>query len=133
MSDSSFWGRDLRGETQLNSMPGFQAIAIDCRGHGQSDKPHDVAKYGPEMAADVVRLMDHLKIEKAHFIGYSSGAFLIGKIAAMHPERVLSIIYAGQAPLLIAPKAAVESAEVKKEQPSEVEVFAKVVEEIDAA
>ena len=129
MSDSSFWGRDLRGETQLNSMPGFQAIAIDCRGHGQSDKPHDVAKYGPEMAADVVRLMDHLKIEKAHFIGYSSGAFLIGKIAAMHPERVLSIIYAGQAPLLIAPKATVESAEVKKEQPSEVEVFAKVVEE----
>src|SRR5262249_49466029 len=37
-------------------------VAIDCRGHGQSDKPHDPQKYGPQMARDVIELMDHLKI-----------------------------------------------------------------------
>jgi pimeloyl-ACP methyl ester carboxylesterase len=138
MSDSSFWGRDLRGETKLKSAPGFRAIAIDCRGHGQSDKPHEVEKYGNEMAADVVRLLAHLKIEKAHLVGYSSGAFIVGKVAAMQPERVLSIVYAGQAPLLIAPKSVEpESVEPKpvaeptpavKAEPSEVEIFAAAVE-----
>lgn len=128
MSDSSFWGRDLRGETKLKSAPGFRAIAIDCRGHGQSDKPHEVEKYGTEMAADVVRLLDHLKIEKAHLVGYSSGAFILGKVAAMQPERVLSIVYAGQAPLLIAPKPVGEPVAAVKAEPSEVEIFATAVE-----
>ena len=133
MGDSSFWGRDLRGETRLKSMPGFQAIAIDCRGHGQSDKPHAVDQYGPELAADVVRLLDHLKIDKAHLVGYSSGAFLVGKVAAMHPERVLSVVYAGQAPLLVPPpppvvEAGAEPVPAAKAPPSEVELFAQAVE-----
>jgi pimeloyl-ACP methyl ester carboxylesterase len=42
----------------------FQLIALDLRGHGKSDKPHDAAKYDAEVAADVIRLLDHLKIEK---------------------------------------------------------------------
>ena len=102
MGDSSMWGRDASGNTKLNTADadGFQLIALDCRGHGKSDKPHDPAKYGPEMAADVVRLLDHLKIEKAHLVGYSSGAFIAGKVAATHPERVLSVVYGGQAPLI---------------------------------
>jgi len=129
MGDSSFWGRDLRGETKLKSLPGFQAIAIDCRGHGQSDKPHESSKYGPELAADVVRLLDHLKIDKAHLVGYSSGAFIVGKVAAMQPERVLSILYAGQAPLLLAEKPVEKPAPGTKAPPSEVEIFAAAVDE----
>jgi pimeloyl-ACP methyl ester carboxylesterase len=122
MSDSSMWGRDPSGNTRLNTAgaSGFQLIALDCRGHGQSDKPHDPKMYGPEMAADVVRLLDHLKIQKAHLVGYSSGAFIAGKVAATHPKRVLSIVYAGQAPLVAGTKAP---------QSSEVEVFAKAVDE----
>ncbi len=122
MGDSSMWGRDPSGNTRLNTKDtdGFQLIALDCRGHGKSDKPHDPAKYGPEMAADVVRLLDHLKIEKAHLIGYSSGAFIAGKVAATHPERVLSVVYGGQAPLVAGTKAPTSS---------EVEIFAKAVDE----
>lgn len=122
MGDSSMWGRDPSGNTKLNTTAanGFQLIALDCRGHGKSDKPHDPEKYGPEMAADVVRLLDHLKIEKAHLIGYSSGAFIAGKVAATHPERVLSVVYAGQAPVIVGAKAS---------DFSEVEVFAKAVDE----
>jgi pimeloyl-ACP methyl ester carboxylesterase len=127
MGDSSMWGRDRIGNTKLNTTgaEGFQLIALDCRGHGKSDKPHDPEKYGPEMAADVVRLLDHLKIKKAHLIGYSSGAFIAGKVAATHPERVLSVVYAGQAPLV----AEAKSAGAKSSGPSEVEVFAKAVDE----
>ncbi|HEX72751.1 MAG TPA: alpha/beta fold hydrolase, partial [Candidatus Hydrogenedentes bacterium] len=42
----------------------FRVIALDNRGHGLSDKPHDPQQYGAEMIEDVVRLMDHLGIEK---------------------------------------------------------------------
>src|ERR1700742_2570354 len=51
----------------------YQVIALDKRGHGQSDKPHDAAAYGPVMFEDVLRLMDHLKLKKAHIVGYSMG------------------------------------------------------------
>jgi pimeloyl-ACP methyl ester carboxylesterase len=121
MGDSSTWGRGPTGNTKLKGADGYQVIALDCRGHGKSDKPHDPAKYGPEMAADVVRLLDHLKIEKAHLIGYSSGAFIAGKVAATHPDRVLSLVCGGQAPLVAEARSAGST--------SEVEVFAKAVEE----
>ncbi|AIE87341.1 hydrolase [Fimbriimonas ginsengisoli Gsoil 348] len=122
MGDSSMWGRDAAGNTKLDTTgsKGFQIIALDCRGHGKSDKPHDASKYGAEMAADVVRLLDHLKIKKAHLIGYSMGAFIAGKVAATHPDRVLSVIYGGQAPLIVG---------VPASGSNEVEVFAKAVEE----
>ena len=100
MADSSMWGNDGKGGTKLSPLAGFRLIALDCRGHGKSDKPHDPAKYGAAMADDVVRLLDHLKIEKAHLIGYSSGSFIAGKVAAGHPGRVLSVVYAAQAPVL---------------------------------
>jgi pimeloyl-ACP methyl ester carboxylesterase len=122
MGDSTMWGRDQTGNTKLNTKgaDGYLVIALDCRGHGKSDKPHDPAKYGSEMAADVVRLLDHLKIKKAHLVGYSSGAFIAGKVAATHPERVLSVVYGGQGPLV---------AEAKSPSTSEVEIFAKLVDE----
>jgi pimeloyl-ACP methyl ester carboxylesterase len=128
MGDSSLWGRDLFGNTKLDTTTanGFQLIALDCRGHGKSDKPHDVERYGPEMAADVVRLPDHLKIGKAHLVGYSSGAFIAGRVAATHAERVLSIVYAGQAPLVAEAKSSGSS---QPSGSSEVEIFAKAVDE----
>ena len=122
MADSGMWGRDKSGNTKLNTTnaDGFQLIALDCRGHGKSDQPHHVEKYGPEMAADVVRLLDHLKIDKAHLIGYSSGAFIAGKVVATHPDRVLSVVYGGQAPVISGAKAS---------DFSEVDLFAKLVDE----
>jgi pimeloyl-ACP methyl ester carboxylesterase len=101
LAEASMWGRDAAGNPKLNPPPGFRLIALDCRGHGQSDKPHDRALYGTEMAMDVLRLMDHLKIPKAQFVGYSMGAFIVGKIAATHPDRVISAVYGGQVPLVI--------------------------------
>ncbi len=68
----------------------FQVVALDVRGHGQSDKPKTEDAYGPELVEDVVRLMDHLKIEKAHIVGYSMGGIIAANFIVKHPERVLS-------------------------------------------
>ena len=50
-------------------------------------------------ARDVVRLLDHLKIQRAHVLGYSLGAFIAGRLATMHPERLISVIYVAGLPL----------------------------------
>ncbi len=74
---------------------GYQLIAADCRGHGQSGKPHDPAAYGLEMVKDIVRLLDHLEIQKAHLVGHSMGAGIALKMAARCPARVRSAVLAG--------------------------------------
>jgi len=73
----------------------YRVIAMDCRGHGKSGKPHDPKQYGPEMALDIVRLMDHLHIAKAHIVGYSMGAHITAKLLTMHPERFLTATLGG--------------------------------------
>src|SRR6266542_760882 len=45
---------------------GYRVIAMDCRGHGQSGKPTEPSQYGLEMVQDVLRLLDHLHVERAH-------------------------------------------------------------------
>ena len=68
----------------------FQVIALDVRGHGLSDKPTKEDAYGPELVEDVVRLLDHLKIKKAHIVGYSMGGIIAGNFMVKHPDRVRS-------------------------------------------
>ena len=119
MADSTMWGRDAKGNTKLSPLPGFELIALDCRGHGKSDKPHDSSKYGTEIAEDVIRLLDHLNIKKAHLLGYSMGAEIAGYIAVKHPDRVISVIYADQAPIITGTQTSAGS--------NEVEIFAKAV------
>ena len=77
-----------------------RVIAFDLRGHGKSGKPHEPAAYGDEMARDVVRLLDHLKVERAHVIGYSLGAMIAGRTATLYPGRLMSVVFVGQVPLL---------------------------------
>lgn len=72
-----------------------RVVAIDARGHGLSDKPHDPTMYGPRMAVDVIELMDHLEIEQAHIHGFSMGGSILTWILASYPERVTSAIYGG--------------------------------------
>jgi pimeloyl-ACP methyl ester carboxylesterase len=79
----------LPGTTDLLARD-YQVIALDVRGHGLSDKPAKEEAYGPELVEDVVRLLDHLKIKKAHIVGYSMGGIIAANFIVKHPDRVLS-------------------------------------------
>ena len=68
----------------------YRVIALDCRGRGKSDKPHDPAAYGARMGDDVVKLLDHLGLRRAHIVGYSMGARITSWLVVNHPERVIS-------------------------------------------
>lgn len=69
-----------------------RVVAIDCRNHGLSDKPQP---RGPGKAEDVIEMMDHLKIEKAHMHGYSMGGGITGRILASNPERLITAAFGG--------------------------------------
>jgi|GEM_PF-133683 Transcriptional regulators len=75
----------------------FRVIAYDARGHGASDKPHEPAEYGSELALDIVRLLDHLSIDRAHVVGYSMGAHTTMHLLTLHPERVITATLGGAA------------------------------------
>jgi pimeloyl-ACP methyl ester carboxylesterase len=70
-------------------------IALDLPGHGGSDKPETPEAYGVQMAEDVALLMDHLKIKKAHLVGYSLGGMITVKFLTLHPDRVISATVGG--------------------------------------
>jgi pimeloyl-ACP methyl ester carboxylesterase len=67
---------------------GYRVIVPDQRGHGQSSKFDDPARFGREMGADVVRLLDHLRVPRAHLVGHSMGGVIAAYVAVRHPDRV---------------------------------------------
>jgi len=75
---------------------GYRVIAIENRGHGASDKPHQPAAYSTHrMASDALALLDHLGIERAFVQGYSVGARISSFLTLDHPERVLGLAMGG--------------------------------------
>ena len=75
---------------------GYRTIALDNRGHGESEKLYDPEAYSSEaMASDAVRLLDHLGIERAHIMGYSMGARITAHIALDHTARVRTALIGG--------------------------------------
>ena len=75
---------------------GHRVVALDCRGHGRSGKPHDAASYGDgKMAADVIALMDHLETAKSDLVGYSMGGAIAASLLVRHPERFERVVLGG--------------------------------------
>jgi pimeloyl-ACP methyl ester carboxylesterase len=75
---------------------GFAITAMDCRGHGMSDKPHDPASYGHErMAQDALAVMDEAGLERVLLCGYSMGGFISLRLTAAHPGRVTKLALCG--------------------------------------
>lgn len=69
-----------------------RVVALDNRNHGQSDKPQPG---GPGRADDVIELMDHLKIGRAHIHGYSMGGGITGQLLARIPDRFITAGFGG--------------------------------------
>lgn len=75
----------------------YRVINIDLRNHGQS--PWTDTMQLPEMAADLVHLLDQLGIEQTHLLGHSLGGKVAMEFALRYPERVCSLIAADIAPV----------------------------------
>lgn len=74
-----------------NALPAsHRKIGMDLRGFGRSTKSGDASRFGQAMVDDVVRLMDHLKIQRAHLVGHSLGALVAANVTARYPARVTS-------------------------------------------
>ncbi|PKI76388.1 uncharacterized protein LOC116196033 [Punica granatum] len=71
---------------------GIEVCAFDNRGMGQSSVPAKKSSYTTRiMAKDAIALIDHLGWKAAHVFGHSMGAMIACKLAAMVPQRVLSL------------------------------------------
>jgi pimeloyl-ACP methyl ester carboxylesterase len=72
-----------------------RVIGIDARGHGESDKPHDPARYGERrMSADLSELADHLGLGRFDLVGYSMGA-VVSLVTASQDPRVARMVIGG--------------------------------------
>ena len=72
-----------------------RTLVVDARGHGESDKPHDPARYGEDrMALDVRELVDELGFDAYDVIGYSMGSVTAALLAA-HDPRVRRLVLGG--------------------------------------
>jgi pimeloyl-ACP methyl ester carboxylesterase len=81
---------------------GRRVIALDARGHGQSDKPHDPALHGEDaMARDVIGVIDQLGITSYDLVGYSMGA-IIAAVVAAQDARVRRLVIGGVGGYLVA-------------------------------
>lgn len=91
---SSIWYRQIRAFQN-----DFNVLLIDLRGHGESQTPvkqNVKQKYTFEVVSnDILEVLDHLTIEKSHFIGISLGTILIRDLAERNPERIESMVMGG--------------------------------------
>ena len=75
---------------------GFRIIAMDCRGHGDSDKPHDSTLYNYErMSGDAIAVMNAAGVEAASVVGYSMGGHIGIALLMRHPAIVRKLVVAG--------------------------------------
>jgi pimeloyl-ACP methyl ester carboxylesterase len=91
---SSIWYKQIRDFKKH-----FNVLILDLRGHGNS-KPTLKDSFNPKytfdsITADIVEVVDHLKIEKSHFVGISLGTILIRNLAEKKPTLVKSMIMGG--------------------------------------
>jgi pimeloyl-ACP methyl ester carboxylesterase len=75
---------------------GHRCVSYSQRGYPPSDVPSDPARYSQDIARDdVIAVMDALKIDKAHVVGHSMGAYTALHVGMRYPQRCLSVTAAG--------------------------------------
>lgn len=88
---SAVWAQQIPSFSQH-----FRILRYDTRGHGLSGlglRPFDFF----DLAEDVVGLLDHLEIDKAHFCGISMGGLVGLALAIRHPKRLQRLVLSNTA------------------------------------
>jgi pimeloyl-ACP methyl ester carboxylesterase len=89
--DHRSWKPQLRHFSQR-----YRCIAVNARGYPPSDVPEDPEHYSQNRARDdVIAVLDHLHIERAHLVGFSMGAYATLHVGLAHPERARSLVIVG--------------------------------------
>ena len=71
---------------------GYRVVAPDMRGYGASSRPEPVEAYRSDVLGDdLVGLLDHEDVPRAHFVGHDWGASSVWPLGLTHPDRVLSL------------------------------------------
>lgn len=87
---SAHWGAQL-----AHARPRRRAVAIDLRGHGQSDKPPG-GDYGvPSLGEDIAAVADALELKRFVLVGHSLGGAAASAYVGKHPSRVAGLVLAG--------------------------------------
>ncbi len=77
-------------EAQMPTLADYRVLRVDMRGHGASGVPGDDYTL-EQLADDEIALLDHLEIERAHFVGLSIGGMIGQTFALKAGERLLSL------------------------------------------
>jgi pimeloyl-ACP methyl ester carboxylesterase len=85
LANADYWGNQVRALQN-----GYRVVVMDSRGHGRSTRNQEPFGYDL-MAADVIGLMDFLKLPKAAIVGWSDGAIIGLDIAMHHPQRLAKL------------------------------------------
>src|ERR1700712_4004892 len=74
----------------------YRCVTFSFRGYHPSDVPDTLDAYGYEhFRDDVIDVMDHLRIDKAHVCGLSMGGYATLNVGIKYPQRCLSLTMAG--------------------------------------
>ena len=90
---SSIWFKQIRDFKKH-----FNVLLLDLRGHGKSKKPiyEQLKHYTFDVIGDeIIEVLNHLKIQKTHYIGISLGTIIIRDLTERYPERTKSMILGG--------------------------------------
>ncbi|MBP6014208.1 MAG: alpha/beta hydrolase [Alphaproteobacteria bacterium] len=93
------------GWVQMLTRANRRVVAIDLRGHGQSQKLTQSTDYSLGlMAQDVLAVVEHLQIKKPDLIGFSLGARVVLELLRQRGDRFLLSVLCGVGDLLINPR-----------------------------
>lgn len=89
---SSIWYKQVK-----DFRKNYNVLLVDLRGHGRSKTSlKTLKKYSFEVITkDVIQVLDHLHIKRAHFVGISLGTIVIRELAELQAERVQSLVMGG--------------------------------------
>jgi 3-oxoadipate enol-lactonase len=73
--------------------PTFTVLRYDTRGHGQTSAPDGDYSFA-QLTADLVGLLDALKIERTHYLGVSMGGMIGQHFALAAPQRLNKLVIA---------------------------------------
>jgi pimeloyl-ACP methyl ester carboxylesterase len=77
----------------------YRLVMYDVRAHGDSGDPHGLESYTPELhVSDVLAVMHDLRIDRAHYFGYSFGSWIGYSMLKFAPEHLISFIGGGSDP-----------------------------------